>query len=302
MIFPENARVCFIGDSITAANKALSHIVDTYKKQFPERKVKFFNCGTAGAQLFYPLKYFEEDVAFWNPSHAVIAFGANDCWFWNLPYLPSKKHYDLLLEAYDTYKERLSTLCERLEAIGVKEITVCTPTPYNEYGEGEAEVWKGAAAAMVGYSAYVREFAKEKGYRLCDYNSFLTNEMQQGNEVFTTTDRVHPSDHGYYLMAKCFLLSQGIEIGEYAPIPEFLNAWREKVGDLRDVHYVENNILENRDMNNEEKFDFVREFLKRDGLANDFIIKGKKYFENRLKTVEIAKEIEEIYDRDILNT
>ena len=300
-VFPENSRVCFIGDSITAANKALSRIVDAYKIQYPERKVKFFNCGTAGAQLFYPLKFFEEDVEFFKPTHAVICFGANDCHFWNLPHLPSKEHYDLLLKAYDSYKERLSTLCQRLEAIDVKHITVCTPPPYNEYGESEAEVWKGCAAALVGYSAFVREFSAQNGYKLCDYNSFLTGEMQSGNEVFTKFDRVHPSENGYYLMAKCFLETQGIEIGGYAPIPEYLIAWHERTEDLRDVHYVENNIIENRELSQEEKFDFVREFLKGENVANDFLVKGNKYFENRLKTKEIAKEIEEIYDRDILN-
>lgn len=299
MIFPNNARVCFIGDSITAANIALSHVVNAYKTQFSERKVKFFNCGTAGAQLFYPLKYFEEDVAFFKPTHAVISYGINDSWLWNLPYLPDKEHYDLLLEAYDTYKERLALLCKKLEGIGVKDITVCTPPPYDEYAKTDADCWHGGASLMVGYAAFVREFANEKGYKLCDYHSFLTN-AKQTEEVFGTADRVHPSDHGYYLMAKCFLKTQGIEIGEYEPIPEYLNAWNERVRDLRDVHYVENNIIENKELNQEEKFNFVREFLKKEDIAEDFVVKGNKYFENRLKTEQIAKEIEEIYDRDVL--
>ncbi len=301
MIFPENARICFIGDSITAANKALSYIVDAYHTQFPEKKVKFFNCGVSGAQLYYPLKHFEDDIKIFSPTHAVIAFGANDCHFWWLPYLPSREHYDLLLKAYDTYKERLAILCERLEEIGVKDIILCTPVPYNEYGESEAEVWKGCAAAMLGYSFYVKEFAKQKGYKLCDYNSFLTNEMQKGNEVFTKKDRVHPSDNGYFLMAKCFLETQGVEIGKYKEIPEYLTAWREKTADLRDVHYVENNILENREISQEEKFSFIKEFLKKDNIADDFIIRGNKYFANYNKTEIFAREIEEIYDRDILN-
>lgn len=301
MIFPKNSRVCFIGDSITAANKALSYVVDAYKTQFPENKVKFFNCGVSGAQLYYPLKHFEDDIKIFTPTHAVIAFGANDCHFWWLPYLPSREHYDLLVKAYEMYKERLSLLCKRLEELGVSDITVCTPVPYNEYGESEAEVWKGCAAAMVGYSFYVREFCEKKGYKLCDYNSYLTAEMQKGSEVFTKKDRVHPSDYGYYLMAKCFLNSQGMEIGEYAPIPEYLTAWREKTADLRDIHYVENNILENRDLSREDKFSFLREFLKKENLSNDFIIRGNKYFENYNKTEIFAREIEEIYNRDVLN-
>lgn len=299
MIFPDNARVCFIGDSITAANKALPVIIDTYRKKFPERKVRFFNCGTSGAQLFYALKYFEEDIAACRPTHAVIAYGMNDAWLWNLPYLPDEEHYNLLTEAYDTYRQRLNTLCGKLESIGVKDITVCTPSPYNEYGEGDAEVWRGGAAALVGYSAFVREFAREKGYSLCDYNSYLTRAMQT-QKVYNPEDRVHPSDHGYYLMAKCFLESQGIEACQETPVPEYLKAWCEKTEDLRDIHYVENNIIENRDMSQEEKYDFVREYLKRDGLHPDFISKGNKYFENRSKSSQFLKETEEIYDRDIL--
>ena len=300
MIFPKNARVCFIGDSITAANKALSRIVDAYKSQFPEQKVIFFNCGTAGAQLFYPLTHFDDDIAFFNPTHAVISFGINDAWLWNIPYLPSEKHYNLLLEAYENYKQRLYALCERLESIGVQGIPLCTPPPYNEFSASDTLLWPGAAAAMVGYSAFIREFAKEKGYLICDYNSFLTKAMQTDNMVFTDSDRIHPSEHGYYLMAKCFLLSQGIDIGEEKDIPEYLDSWRKKVDDLRDIHYVENNIIENKEISQEEKFNFLQQFLKRDDIPQDFVTRGNKYFFNQPKASQIAKEIEEIYNKDIL--
>ena len=42
-------------------------------------------------------------------------------------------------------------------------------------------------------------------------------------------DCVHPTPHGYYYMAKCFLEFQGLDIGEEKEIPEYLKDWCEKV-------------------------------------------------------------------------
>ena len=45
--FPNGARVCFIGDSITHNNLFLAHIVAYYREHFKDSKVKFYNCGVS---------------------------------------------------------------------------------------------------------------------------------------------------------------------------------------------------------------------------------------------------------------
>ena len=47
-IFPNNSRVVFIGDSITAENLSLQWIIKTYKSLEGHSSVRFFNCGVAG--------------------------------------------------------------------------------------------------------------------------------------------------------------------------------------------------------------------------------------------------------------
>ena len=39
--FPDNSRVCFVGDSITHNNKYLMHIVACYKEHFPKANINY---------------------------------------------------------------------------------------------------------------------------------------------------------------------------------------------------------------------------------------------------------------------
>ena len=45
---PSNARVCFVGDSITANNGYISYIQDYFYKNRNADKIKFYNCGASG--------------------------------------------------------------------------------------------------------------------------------------------------------------------------------------------------------------------------------------------------------------
>ena len=63
---------------------------------------------------------------------------------------------------------------------------------------------------MQGYSEYLRNFACENGYPLCDYFNFLTKVMQE--EDLYGNDHVHPTKKGHYYMAKCFLEFLGVRI------------------------------------------------------------------------------------------
>lgn len=238
-IFPKGARVCFIGDSITHNNLALAHIVAYYRENFAEENVEFYNCGISGGTLNTTLACFDEDILPYNPTHAVIMIGINDSARWALPFVGVEK-YTEIKKAFENYKSNLSKLCVKLENMGVV-ITLCTPTPYAEYIESDEPVLHGGFALMQAYADYIREFAKEMGYSVCDYHDYFIRTMQTEN--LFCPDYVHPTNRGQYHMAKCFLAFQGYDLQEEKPLPEDVQKWHEVVGKIRHVFASEHNIL-----------------------------------------------------------
>ncbi|MBR3968346.1 MAG: hypothetical protein IKJ93_02035 [Clostridia bacterium] len=256
--FPAGARVVFIGDSITHNNMFLAHIVTYYREHFPNDKVEFYNCGISGGTLTTTLNCFDEDILPYNPTHAVIMIGINDSARWALPF-EGKEKYQTIKDAFENYKSNLSKLCNKLEKMGVS-ITLCTQTPYAEYMQSDEEVLRGGSALLLGYANFVREFAKLKGYPICDYHDYFTRLMQ--TEVIYNPDRVHPTDRGQYYMAKCFLEFQGYDLGKEKELPPDVQKWHEVVGKIRHVFATEHNILnDNFTLTDEERAAKIKDYF-----------------------------------------
>ncbi len=277
--FPDGARVCFIGDSITHNNRFLAHIVAYYREHFPKSKVEFYNCGISGGSLTTTLNCFDEDILPLNPTHAVIMIGINDSNRGALNGTPENK-YDTLKTAFDNYKVNLQKLCERLENMGV-EITLCTQMPYAEYIQSDEPVFKGGSALLLGYADYIKTCAKENGYPLCDYHSYATRVMQ--TETIYNPDRVHPTPRGQYYMAKCFLEFQGYDLGEEKELPPDIQKWHEVVGLVRNTIATEHFIL-NDDFTTtqQERWDAIKDYLENEqtGPHVDYFKQlAKQYFE-----------------------
>ena len=64
-----------------------------------------------------------------------------------------------------------------------------------------------------------------------------------------------------HCMAKCFLASQGLQIDEEAPIPEYLSQWREAVRRLRLIYGAEHMVVKDYDLPVEEKLAKVQDIL-----------------------------------------
>ena len=163
MRFPDGSKICFIGDSLTAHNEILSRIVDKYNKSFPGENIEFFNCGTSGGTIGSALNFFYDDVLSHNPTHAVIAFGINDSERWHLESPRSESRLTLLKKAFEKYKDNLIKYCDMLNSHGIK-IILCTPAPYDEYSNHAKEALKGGYSLMLGYSEFIRSYAKENGF------------------------------------------------------------------------------------------------------------------------------------------
>lgn len=257
--FSDGARVCFIGDSITHNNRFLAHIVTYYRKNFPNSKVEFYNCGISGGTLTTTLNSFDEDILPLDPTHAVIMIGINDSNRSALNGAPQQK-YQTLKNAFDNYKTNLDKLCDRLKNIGA-QITLCTQMPYAEYIDSSEPVLRGGSALLLGYADFIKAYAKEHGYPLCDYHSFATRIMQ--DEVIYGPDRVHPTPRGQYYMAKCFLEFQGLDLGEEKDLPPDIAKWHDVVGLVRNTIATEHFILEDDfTTTQQERWDAIKDYLE----------------------------------------
>jgi lysophospholipase L1-like esterase len=296
--FPDGARVAFIGDSLVAANQTLARIVDFYGREFPDSGIRFFNCGISGGTAATARRFLTENVLVHRPTHAVIATGINDSRSSALSRPRGEEKLAILTKAYEEYRENLTALTESLLDAGA-QVTLCTPAPYDEYGTHDSTPLPGGSGLMVGYAGFVRQLAAQKGLPLCDYHACLTKAMQ--TDSLYSGDRVHPTPHGYYTIAKVFLAFQGLSLPEEAPLPEYLLPWHEKVLILRRIFGAEYMILKDRSMTMEEKIGFVKEKLAAkswDNPAHESF--GQVYAEYKAQQPEIEKEIIRLYEKDIL--
>ena len=78
MLFAQNARVAYIGDSITHSAPTTSYIQEYYWKHLKDRHVKVFNLGTGGDTAEGALSRLETDILRVRPTEAVIMLGTND--------------------------------------------------------------------------------------------------------------------------------------------------------------------------------------------------------------------------------
>ena len=289
--FPKNARVCFIGDSITHDNGFVSYISAYYHENLKDREVNFYNCGVAGARIRTALPILDKDVLSHNPTHAVIMLGINDSSHWSLSLPKSLERYDILVNAYEIYQQNLREICKRLCEKNV-EIILCTPTPYDEYQNTDSETRRGGYALIAGYAQCVRDFARELNYPLCDYHLYFSRTLQ--SETLIQKDRVHPNDLGQFHIAKCFLAFQGYDIGEYKPLPSYMDLWREKVSVYRNIWAAERLIIDKYDISTEEQLVAIKAYVEEnegDEEKAHIVGMGKKYLETKHLQDKLNEEI-----------
>lgn len=293
--FEDGARVCFVGDSFVRQNEAVRWIIKTYHEQFPEKDIRFYSCGAAGGTYEYALKMFNSDILAYRPTHIVVSYGINDSYRWALSNTKVSKLdiYNYLNRRFKIFKECMEEFCDRVIKNGI-ELIICTPAPYDEYTLSDTPVLKGCYALMSEYANAVRNFAREKGYTLCDYYEGLVKFMQ--TETLFVSDHVHPNPRGFYRIAEIFLNHQGIKICEDKNLEEFYP-------ELKNITYIYTGLLTCECMvlqlpegtDEKEKITAAKAY---NGDDKWFISLCKNYIENRPRVKEIFKEIDEIYEKE----
>lgn len=296
--FDDNSRVCFIGDSLTAQNAVLWMTVDCYKKSYPNNNIEFINCGVAGGTATNALDYLEDDVFPHNPTHAVVGFGVNDSLRWDLSKERSFERYDRLVWGFERFKTNLRKLCDILLERGIK-VTLCTPPPYDEYQVSDEPVLVGGYALITAYADEVRNIARERNLPLCDYFEHIAREMQMNN--LYCTDRVHPNDYGYYVMAKHFLSQQGLDIGEFKPMPDYLRDWNVKVGEKVEIYAGELMVIGDYSLPYEEKIKKAEAFVNVPENENSPYMRfAKNYLKFKPNQEQICADIKALYKKNVL--
>lgn len=297
--FEQNARVTFLGDSITAANNFVPRIIGYYKKNRPELRVKFWNSGISGASASTSLKFLESDLLPTKPDVVPIMLGVNDSWRGSLTIADPEKRNSVLKQAFDFYSENMNKLLDSLTSRGIKVI-LCTPAPYAEFYKTEQDPLPHGYALIKMYAEKVREMARERGLDLVDYHASLSE--QYCIEPLYNPDHVHPNDAGHARMADCFLAAQGLPVRKYSPgelpepiIPE-LNEWREIVGKIRDIFAVESMIVKDYDLSLDEKLKFIENYLTEQKYKDFLYFKtiSERYLVNKPYETEIQMKIDEI--------
>lgn len=298
--FPAGARVCFIGDSLTAQNTVQWMTVDCYKHNFPNANIQFFNCGVAGGTAASAITYLEDDVLIHNPTHAVIGFGVNDSARDTLSLPRTAERYDRLENAFKNFKSNMRKLCDELISRSI-EVTLCTPPPYDEYHESTTPALVGGYALMLAYAEEVRKIANEKNLPLCDYTKYFEREMQ--TDILYTGDHIHPNAHGYYIMGKYFLSQQGLDAGEERITPpEYLKEWCKRVAERVEIFSGELMIVRDYSLPLDKKIEVAKEYIKtRTDVIPRLIEIATHYIELKPHQAEIFKEIDEAYAKSVLN-
>ncbi len=296
--FPDGARVAFVGDSLIAENLQLKMLIDFYERSFVGADVRFFNCGIAGGTAESALRFLDEDVMRHKPTHVVLSTGVNDSERWHLSLPRSKERYELLKSAYDNFRERIPILVNELRSRGV-ELIICTPPPYDEYTETTEPPFKGGYALVMAFADFVRDYATKEGIELCDYHKFFTEILQQ--DPCYSADHIHPDRHGYYLLTKCFLEHQGLVAPEEAPLPECFSRWSQRVSTLRTVYGAEYMLIKDPNLTEQQRIELMKKkVITADWGQPVFERFVRCYAENKPKAEQLYKEIDELYESDVL--
>lgn len=225
--FQDGDRVCFIGDSITAAGIYQQYIELFYATRFPQRKIQYFNCDiggdTASAIVDATAFRLQHDVLGHSPTVATIMLGMND--INGRLYTKEVTGEDLAARrqaALERYRENLARLVSTLTAAGVP-VTLLTPSILDDTavlpGTG---TYAGANEALGTCAGYVHQTANDAKAGLVEVHAVmdaLNRAEQARNPSFSILgvgqkqwhDRVHPGPGGHLVLAYIFLKAQKVE-------------------------------------------------------------------------------------------
>lgn len=263
MMIPENSTVCFIGDSITAAEKYTRILVDYFALHFPEKRIMFHNAAIPGIGAGAALDNWERLVSSRRPTHATVLFGMND--LQRVLYADSVKVTAEIARkreaALSAYTENIHTLMKRLDGVST---LVLTPTLHDESPAIDAPLYSGYDETLLRAGAFLQGTFSP----VLDLHTPLkaANDRRLVSTVISP-DRVHPGNIGHAVIAKAILEKLGFEnprlplwdssitdeergvlaslgiLADASPKNPYSDARSQAARRLIDFYYVEMNVL-----------------------------------------------------------
>ena len=196
---PDEARVVFMGDSITEGWGQKATATSPARGEFFPGK-PYVNRGISGQTTPQMLVRFRQDVINLKPKVVVLLAGTNDI-------------------AENTGKTTLGdiennvrSMSELARANGIR-VVLCSVLPASEFSWHPGLEPAGRIKAL---NAWIKEYALKNGFVYADYYSSMVNN-EGGLKAELSPDGVHPNKAGYEIMAP--LAEAGIAGALKTPLP-----------------------------------------------------------------------------------
>lgn len=214
MIFQNNDRIIFAGDSVTdmGSNQPLGEglsdkvgrgyvrvVENMLAVWYPELNFRITNAGTSGNTSRDLLARFERDVTSQNPDWVSICIGINDVW----------RQFDVpaILDAAVLPGEYERNVESMILAVKKKVKGIFILSPY--YIEPLSE--DPMRRRMDEYGEICRRLAEKHGCEFVDFQRMFSDYCKYQHSSRLAWDRVHPNQMGATLMAREFLRHTGFD-------------------------------------------------------------------------------------------
>lgn len=208
MIFENNDRIIFAGDSVTDAGSAqpvgeglfdnvgrgyVRALESMFAAYYPEVFLRITNAGTSGNTSRDLLERFDRDVVELNPDWVSICIGINDVWRqFDMPAIPESQVLP------DEYEKNVEEMILKVKG-KVKGIFVLSP--YIMEPNSEDMMRK----RMNEYVEISRKLAEKHNCIFVDFQKIYEDYCKIRHASFIAWDRIHPNQVGAALMAREFL-------------------------------------------------------------------------------------------------
>ena len=212
MLFKDNEKILFTGDSVTDAGRArpvgmnaglgnayVAVVNNMLNAFYPELRLPVYNTGVSGNTSRDLAARFDSDVLALEPDTAVICIGFNDVW--------RQYDYPAYRETHvyiDEYERNLEEMVGKALKAGIRVILM---TPY--YIDPNREDWM--RKSMDRYGAAVKKIAERHGLMCIDLQKPFDEFLKYRYSASVVWDRVHPNNIGSMLIAREFLKAVGFD-------------------------------------------------------------------------------------------
>ena len=206
LFFEPQARLLFIGDSITDGGRARpvgegAGLGDGYVRYvdallavaYPELRLRVTNMGVSGDTVRHLAARWEEDVIALSPDYLAVMIGINDVW----------RHFDASLRPEtwvepEEYERTYAGLIERTMP-QLKGLVLMTPF-FIEPNKADP-----MRRMMDRYGEIVKNLAARFGALLVDTQAAFDRMLGHYHAYHLAHDRIHPNHIGHMVIARAFI-------------------------------------------------------------------------------------------------